>query len=273
MAAKDWKIAAQRLTESARLDPKVGTLINLAECEENLGLVAAARQHLQRAIDLAAAQRDDRLDLAKTRLVAIDKRVPRLTIVLAPTGKDARVKRDDVELGAGSIGAPLPVEPGKHVITVSADGHVDRTFEITLAEGAQQSIDVDVGPEGPGSLPAPAGGEPQESSSSSMKTIGFVVGGVGLAGVGVGSVFGLIALNKHSESKQSCDPTNENLCDQAGVDARNDARAAGNVATAGFVVGGVALATGIALVLFAPSSTKSSRISPTLGGLVLRGTF
>jgi serine/threonine-protein kinase len=110
-----------------------------------------------------------------------------------------------------------------------------------------------------------------------MKTAGLIVGGVGIVGLGVGSVFALMAINKNSDSKQFCDPQDVNSCSQDGVTLRDDARAAGNIATAGFIVGGVALAAGVALVLLAPSSSKSTAIaplvSPNAGGLVVRGGF
>jgi Tfp pilus assembly protein PilF len=277
MATKDYKTAAQKLAESARLDGKVGTFINLAECEEQLGQIAAARQHLQRAIDLAGAQGDDRLDLAKTRFTALDKRVPRLTVTFTAKVEGARVRRDDAELGPGSLGSALPVEPGEHVVTVSAPGHEDKVFKVTLAEAAQQTLAVDVGPEG---AATPANGEkapPTTGGGSSTKTIGYIVGGAGIVALGIGTIFALVAINKNSKSKESCG--DDNFCDQPGFDARTEARSAGNIATVGFVVGGAALAAGAVLVLISPSVKKpaSARlvplVSPRSAGFTFEGAF
>jgi hypothetical protein len=276
MGKGDHATACQKFDDSARLDLKVGTLLNLAECEEHLGKIASARQHLQRALDLAKAQGDDRVELARTRLAAIDKRVPRLTVTLASKVPGARIRRDDVDLGGGSIGSPLPVEPGEHVITVSAPRHEDRSFTVKLAEGEQQTLAVDVGAEAPADASSPAAASAESSQSSgSTKTLGFVTAGVGIAAIGAGTIFALIAMGDDSKSNETCDANN--VCDPAGKDARDDARAAGNVATGFFIGGAVALATGVVLVLAAPSERKAARIvplvSPSSAGLVVRGAF
>ena len=141
MTRGDFEAARLKLGESLRLDEKVGTLLNVAECEDKVGRIASARQHVQRAVDLARAQGDDRLHLAEERFAKLDGRVPRLTVTLAeraPAG--ASVQRDGVVLGAASLGAALPVEPGKHVVSVDAAGRAPRVFEVTLAEGERRAI-------------------------------------------------------------------------------------------------------------------------------------
>ena len=111
-----------------------------------------------------------------------------------------------------------------------------------------------------------------------MRTTGWVVGSIGLVGLGVGTVFGLVALSKNSASKSdgACDANN--VCDASGKSARDSARNAGNISTFAFIGGGVAVAVGAVLVLSAPSTTspRSARIevSPLVGpssaGLFLR---
>jgi hypothetical protein len=279
----DYVTACKKFDESARLDLKVGTLLNLAECEEHLTKIAAARQHLQRAVDLATAQNDERLELAKTRLTAIDKRVPRLTVTLRPQSnriEGVRVRRDEVDLGAGSLGSSLPVDPGEHVVTVSAAGHEDKTFKVTLKEAEQQTLAVDVGPASSMSSSSSSGGSlppPTGSEGSSTRTIGYVVGGVGALALATGGIFALIAINNNAKSNEN-DRCKDNLCDDDGLAARNDARSAGNIATIFFIGGGVALAAGAVLVFTSPSDPKkSARLGPSVthqgAGLSLGGTF
>src|SRR5262249_18414147 len=56
----DFTTARDRFAESHRLDPAVGTLLNLAETELRLGDNANARRHYQDAYDraMAAGQKD-----------------------------------------------------------------------------------------------------------------------------------------------------------------------------------------------------------------------
>jgi tetratricopeptide (TPR) repeat protein len=103
MKSRDFASACPKLEESLRLDPAAGTLINLAECEEQLGRTASAWQHWRAAADSLPAG-DKRRGVALNRASALEKALPRLTITLAPgTPSDTRVKRDGTFLGAPSL--------------------------------------------------------------------------------------------------------------------------------------------------------------------------
>jgi len=275
----DWKTACPKFVESLQLDAKVGTAINLADCEEKLGQLASARGHLQRAIDLARASNDDRIAMAEERFKAIDKRVPRLTVKLAADApQGATVKRDAVVLGAGSLGTSLPVDPGKHAIVVQAAGYADRLFDVTLAESETKSIDVTAGERSAAQQPVeqlepttPVEQPKVESHGSPLRTVGFVLGGVGLAALGAGAISGLIAIEENGRSKNDCGMPNQNICGPDGIAARNCARNAGDVSTVLFIGGAVLVAGGLTLVLVAPKSSKAARIvvGPIVGGLLL----
>src|SRR5580704_2241192 len=77
-------------------DPAPGTLLNLADCEDHLGLVASAYEHYRTAAETMTSG-DDRLPFAKQRMAAVGSKVPHLTLEgqgsLPP---QSRVMRDDV---------------------------------------------------------------------------------------------------------------------------------------------------------------------------------
>ena len=286
MEKGDYAGACPKFAESARLDAKVGTLLNLAECEDKLGQIAEARQHLQLAIDRARIDKDDRLQLAIDKLAAIDARVPRLTIAVAKTAPaGTTVQRDGVELEGASLDNALPVDPGHHVVVAHATGYEDKTFTVDLKESEQQRIEVAPGAKLPEPLQPIAVAAPPKIAdvdhASSTRTWGYVIGGLGVVGLGLGTVYGIVAISKNSESKNdgACDANN--VCNAAGKAARDDARRAGNISTFGFVVGGVAVAAGAVLILAGPSSSKpeAARIeaAPMVGwssaGLALRGAW
>ena len=101
--------------------------------------------------------------------------------------------------------------------------------------------------------------------------------------ISLGVVFGLSANSKYDDSTK--DPNNtgcdtNDVCGAQGKQARSGAQSAGTLATVGFVAGGVLLATGIALVVFAPSrksNVESAKLMPMVGanagGLMLGGRF
>ncbi len=284
-ARGEWKTACPKFAESLQLDAKVGTAINLADCEEKLGQLASARGHVQRAIDLARAANDDRLSMAQERFAALDKRVPRLTITLvsnAPPG--AVVKRDGISLGAGSLGSALPVDPGTHVVVVQAAGCADKSFDVKLAETESKTLDVSPGerqPDAPPTalpmpLPIETRGE-EKPHASPLRTLGFALGGAGVASLATGVIAGLIAIERNGASKNDCTPPSYLECSQTGKDTRDAALTAGNIATVAFIAGGVLVAGGVTLVLVAPKPAKPSAAHveaiPSLGGFLVHGAW
>src|SRR3954470_9846847 len=96
----DWEKACAQFAESQRLDPAPGTLVNLADCEEHRGLVTSAWSHFTE-VETQFKAGDARATYAHEHAVALEKRVPRLTIRLqAGAPASARVFRDEEELKA-----------------------------------------------------------------------------------------------------------------------------------------------------------------------------
>ena len=92
---------------------------------------------------------------------------------------------------------------------------------------------------------------------------------VACCSAGVGAIFGLQAISKHSDAAQAC----PNACaDQKGVKLWDDARSSGNISTIGFVVGGLGLLGGGILWFTAkPGNTSSVRVGGGPGSLQVRG--
>src|SRR3954454_5915906 len=81
MKKRDFLGACPKLEESLRLDPAVGTLMNLAECEERIGRTASAWQRWGAAADELPA-RDRRRQAALSRARSLEMRLARLSITL-----------------------------------------------------------------------------------------------------------------------------------------------------------------------------------------------
>jgi hypothetical protein len=260
--AKDFPTARARLMESARLNPRVGTFISLAECEEVEGLLASARAHWQQAVDLGTAQGDARADFARQHLASIDPRVPRMTLRLpadAPPGTTVRV--DETDLGTASVGLALPAEVGPHVVLVLAPGLEPSRAEVVLAEGESREVTLEIGrplpPPAPAAVPAPASPAPDSGTRTHvpLRIASYAVMGLALVGAGVGSYFGVKAID--GKEPPGC---TGNRCNGPGATIRDAAIGDGNVATVLFVTSGALLATGAALWFFSrPTSTTPAR--------------
>jgi hypothetical protein len=278
MSAGDYAGARSRLVESVRLEPKVGTLASLAVCEEHLGHLAEAHARWEQARALAVATSDPRKTLAESELARVDKLVPKLSLELhgeSPPG--LRITTDDVEVGAGVLGTRLPVNPGVHAISATAPGKKKWSTTVrTEADGKVTVVPVgpfedasEAGPQAPplpdasanhgtaeGKHPALAFDRiekpPGETGGGwgAQKVTALVVGGVGVAGLVVGGVFGVRTLDLKNQRSQYCDANN--LCNSQGVSLDHDARTAATVSTVSFIAGGVLAAGGLVLVLTAP---------------------
>jgi serine/threonine-protein kinase len=281
--------ACPKLAESQKLDPGVGTQFHLADCYEHLGQTASAwAGFLEAASSAKSMGQGDRERVARDRAAALAPRLSKLTIVSPGAEKTAglEIKRDGAVVGHALWGTAIPIDPGPHTLEATAPGK--KPWQGTVqVEGEKTSVVGTI----PALEDAPPGSAASASSSVAMigadssagggrRTLGLVIGGVGIVGVGVGTVFALQAKSKYNESLSSCHPDDKNVCSSEGLTVRDQARSAGNVATVVMGVGGAALVAGAVLFLTAPSaSSETPRVSvvpsvaPGAAGLVAVGTY
>lgn len=294
MAANQPGDACPKFAESNRLDPAAGTLLNLGACYEAAGRHASAWATYKEAGSLA--QTTGRPELVATAKKRADKLTPKLIrlTVEALEQPGLVVKRDGAPVERAEIGVAIPVDPGEHVVTATAVGKKAFSAKVTAKEeGSTLSVKIPMlevdpaaappavapsapPPSAPSAPPASAPSAPPASSEpggSTQRTVGWVAGGIGVVGLVAGSLFALSARSKYASSKDLCRADDPNKCSPAGVDERDAARSRGNVATALFAVGVIGVGAGAALVLTAPPEKGAVRVSPTLGGVVVDGSF
>ena len=126
-----------------------------------------------------------------------------------------------------------------------------------------------------GQPPPPPAPPPPAAPSEGLggrKTAALIVGGVGVASLGVSVVLGLSAKSKYDGIGGDCVG---DQCNQNGKDARSSAIGTANVATLLGGVGLLAIAGGAVLWLTAPTPEKgtSAYVAPSLGGVTMGGRF
>ena len=275
--------AIPKFQGSQKLDPGIGTLLNLAECYEQVGKTASAWAEYREVISLArAAGSKEREELATQRSKVLEPKLSRLAIKVAAGAGDASsitVTRNGEALQPAELGLAIPVDPGKHVIEASAPGK--QTWSQTIEVGGDADSKLVEIPaladEGAGD-PGPAGGGgPADSASGdggTQRTIGLVVAGVGVVGVALGTVFGLQASSKWKDAKAKCSDYPYG-CGDDGVSMADDAKGAATISTIGFIAGGVCLAGGAALWLTAGGSSNDKAVSVGIGpgSVRIKGAF
>jgi hypothetical protein len=286
--------ACPKFKASYELDPGGGTLLNLADCYEREGKVALAWSTFKEALVIAQRDgRNDRIEFANQHLVALEGRLARLTVTLSNEARvpGISVSVDGTPLGEAAWGVAMPIDPGKHVVRVEAPGKqpFEATFEVAANVSAQKTIvvpaltdaaaRVDSNPAEFELSDAP-GAVPGARHSSSQRTIGWIVGGAGVASLAVGSYFGLRAFSRWEDRKDAC----AGGCTQAAKTAGDEANDAATISTIGFGVGFVAAAVGTFLIVSGAKERPSTsavahriRVLPTAGrreaGLLLRSTW
>ncbi|WP_437775813.1 hypothetical protein [Sorangium sp. So ce1097] len=290
--------ACPKFAASQRLDPGYGTQWNLADCLERLGRTASAWAAFREAADMASRSGQAEREAKATRRAAdLEKRLERLAVTVSAPADGLVVRRNGAVLDAGAWGAPLPVDPGKHRVEATAPGKKPFSVEAQTA-GPGKVVTVEIPPleddpaaasaaaqpAGPVASPPaplrPAAGGDVDDGAGTRRTLAFVAGGVGVAGVVTGSIFGLIASARWNQAQDEHCRT-ETLCDDQGVALVGDARRAAALSNVGFVVGGVGLAAGVALFVTSLDDAEPAAarvvvvpaVGTTGGGLAIQGRF
>jgi hypothetical protein len=287
--------ACAKFAESKRLAPGLGVTLYLADCYERIGRTASAWSEFLSAEGLARERNDKRADVARGRAQALESKLERLTITVAPTlpRSGLQILRDGAAVSTDEWGLAVPVDPGDHVVVVSSPGHAQRTIPAHVGPDTPTATvridrldDSAPGPapeSAPGPAPvsapapthdsAPASAPTPESASppdpgATRRWLGVGIAAAGVAGVAIGAVFGLDAKSKLSQSNQDNHCDSHDTCDGTGLSLRSSASNAATLSTVLFAVGGVALAGGALIYFTAPhaSTTLGLAVAPAPGG-------
>jgi hypothetical protein len=155
--------ACPKIAESQRLEPHVGTLLNLAACHERQGRVGSAWVEYQKALTAARAEgQADRTRLAQERIAVLEPRVPWLEIVVPSTisAGDIVVSLDGATVQPVAWGKEMPVDPGSHVVMARAAGWPPFEQTLEIHEGGHAT-----------SMVTFAGGEPLPAETMPARVV------------------------------------------------------------------------------------------------------
>lgn len=311
--------ACAKFAESQRLDPQLGTLLHMADCYEKAGRTASAWASFRDAAEVAGRKNDPRATIATSRATALEQKLPHVILQVDSTGIAAgfEVQKDGQIVGSGTWGSAIPLDPGRHEFSATAPGYkkwsstvqIDATGGTTRVSiprlvpetsAAEPAVVSPVSATPPGSSPgSPPGDAPANLASAdapragsgapadvgtstgggTQRTIGYVLGGAGILGLGAGVVFGLVRNAKINERDGLC---SGDICRSTAEksqfdDLTSNARSAATLSTVGFAAGGLAVAAGVILVLSAPRTQSAVSVQPwmtaTSVGGGLTGSF
>jgi len=268
MDAGQYAAACAKFEEGQRLAGGIGMKFNLGECYEKVGRIASAWSAFKDVAGLARAQgQETREEIALERAAALEPRLSRLTLEVPPSLRaiGVVVKRDGVVIGPAAWSVALPADPGTRSVTFEAEGYEPATKTIDITEGKNFSL---VGPTSLVKKPDPpkavvVGPTETVRDGKTQRLIGYVAGGAGIVGLGVGGAFGLMAMSKQSDSEPFC---NGDQCNAEGTLLRDRAVGRATVSTVASITGLALLVGGVVLVLTAPKGKPADERKPAVRG-------
>jgi len=277
----DYQLACNLFQQSYALDPAVGTLINLGDCEEHLGHPDAALAYYERAFS-GLSVTDDRLPLVRSRIDGVERRSARVSLRLGQGAPlESKVTFDGQPVPPARLASSLLVAPGVHVIVVTSVGYRGSRQRIAVREGEARTIPVWPGPPlavaAPGDVPSDEALAAEAERRSTLRTAGYALGALGVASLWVGSVTGLFAIDRAAIRSSNCDAAD--VCNQTGYDAARTGKTLATVSTITIAAGAAAVAGGVFLVLTnAPRRDRRAvafGLGPSPGGaaFILRRAF
>lgn len=269
---------------AARSLSKTGKLVQAAELYRRA-------ISLKRNADWVGDGQERAQEEAKSELSALLPRLGKLRVIVKNAPPNARVSINQVVVPPSLLNAAQVVDPGDCEVVVRTSAET-KTAKALVPEGGSEQITLVLhgsttssNPETPEATPEatptkklqppPSTGSTMDvaapSKSSAQRTWGWVGITVGALGIATGAVGGAFVVGQHSDAK-TCSESLVDCKDLSVTDSYNRWR---NISVAGFVVGGVATAVGVTLLLTSPSPTAQSslhlRLSP--GVLSLDGHF
>jgi hypothetical protein len=278
--------------KSARAaDPTKDQCIDANETAQALRKSEKLRDAEQRLLVCVSAScpgpvRDD----CAQRLTELRSVIPTVVFVVKDDAdqdlSDVSVTMDDQPLASKLDGMAIAIDPGPHHFVFEAAGRQNMERSLVIREGEKDRHERVVliatpvaAPPAPVPQSAPVGPAepPPPKDGSAQRTAGLVVGGVGAAGVVVGSVFGILAKATYDHALNSASECNgsTNTCQGQGVPDGKTAHSQATVSTIAFIAGGALLGGGTLLYFTAPRTGVT--VSPTVGmrsaGVGVNGSF
>jgi tetratricopeptide (TPR) repeat protein len=277
------------------LSPTARTYRTIGMCSFNLGDYVDALQNLE------AALTDPRKPLTQEQKAHVsgliegaNGKLGRFRLKLTPENASLRIDgRAPLLLPRGE----LVLEPGRHMIEVTAAGYQSSQRELAVEAGDRATLElrlvastepaVPAGPTPIEAAPSPAppqetapaspppaaaaapvaaparASQPDLSSSSTQAVLGYIGVGSGAAGIATFALSGGLALSKKSKLDSACHDSQCGPSYYSEIDTYNALR---TTATVGLIAGAALLSVGIVLLLTdGTPAPQSAAITPEIG--------
>jgi hypothetical protein len=283
---KRWSDAIDMFQRAEAIVHSPVHLLYIGKAQIELGHLVEAQEALIKVVNenvsphapaafLKAQQEAERL------LAALEPRIAHISVVVqGETRLPVIVKMDGEQVPPTLVGVPRPVNPGEHkFVAISGDRESNQTA-VTVREGTKETVVLTLlPPNGSASGRSDAAAAPPEAeadaggarSLSGLTIAGLAGLGVGVVGLGLGTAFVVMASGTQSDADEAGDACaldprchDAHPLAQEYFDLNDKAATQRGIGIAGFVVGGVGVATGVTLLLLSASKRDAARAPAVL---------
>jgi len=258
----------------------------IGHCLQQLGKYVEAHKAFTAVVKQTTQRGDTKYEQTREAALAqlglLEPRIAKIVVSLADVPSGLAVKLDGAPIEEKDLGSPIVVEPGAHKVEGTATDMVPVSRDVSVDAGESKTTILTFKK---AEAPAPAAPEPvvakpeaPPSKPFPVRTVGFVAGGVGVAGLAVFTVAGLAAKSTFHRMSDTCGAAG---CSDPGQLSEIDkGRSQQTMANIGLAVGVVGLAAGATLIILGgrshgndPSSTVAVSGLPGGGSISYTGKF
>jgi hypothetical protein len=268
--AKDYVAALKAFQAAHAIVGLPMTGFAVARAQAGLGLLLEAMESATQA-KASPVRPNETPAYAKARADAdalaqqIAARIPSIQVKVEGPSAGAEVSIDGAVIPPAALSEPRKVNPGKHVVSATAEGFEPVSLEVNAPEGLVTPATLTMTP-----LAGPSGGGvPGKPAGGGLSPLVFVGFGVGAAGLIAGGVTGALSLSKTSSIKDQCA---ENVCPPSTAEDIRSATTLANVSNISFAVGAAGVAVGVVGIFLSggsgakkPAASGGIRVMPAIG--------
>lgn len=285
-----WRQAGESYQRALGVKDTPGLRYRVGYCHERLGRLVEAAAEYRRAAQLIerGAAADDVAAMLPETIASLDKRTPHALLRLDHPPTQVQFSIDGVRRPADLLNQRVPLNPGTHVVHLSAPGYQDYSHKVVLQEGDLGTLQVSLTrrPTPPvDEVPSPMTGGSSARVAVVAAELVVAAGGAALGLVKLdemnkleGRIVDLQGtLDNQNPNDTACEEPKSELADlcarvQNAVDDYDEARTWMRV---GFITAGVGATAAVVTYLVWP--TNSTSITAEWfeggGGIALRGQF
>jgi len=243
---QDWRAALIEFERAYAISPHYRVLYDIAQCRYQLRDYVGALGAFQKYLTEGRSEAPEALrEQAKSAIDDLRGRVARVRVTTDVDGAEVLV--DDTSVGTTPLSSPLLMSAGRRKIAATKAGRVSAVRVIDVA--GEDSVDVALR-----LAPLPTNdsrtvaGKSTQGRPLAPAIVAFSVAAVG---AGVGTVFGILAVENKRDLDRACIAK---VCPPSSQSRIDESQRNATLSTIGISVGAAGAVAGIAYLLFAPGS-------------------